>query len=435
MANYIDSNWFPEGTQRCPLPQFLLWIGFWALVLAAGLVTAGYVFYRGLITTGLDNYFAFGLWITFDLAIIALGAGAFFSGFLKYIVKIDALKNIINLTVVLGFLCYSGAMLILTLEIGQPLRAWFGYWHANVHSMLLEVIFCISIYLGVLIIEVIPLIFEQKQLNRIAFLRNLAHNFHVFMPLFAGIGAFLSTFHQGSLGGMYGVMFARPFAFREGFFIWPWTFFLFVLSAAACGPCFTVLINKLMEMITGRKLTSWSTKKLMGMIAGTMLAVYLFLKFVDTYAWIVDILPRAGLTFDQNFHGLAYGKWLLVLELGVCGIVPLIILLSPKLRDKPALFYTACILNCVGISLNRYIFTVQTLAMPVLPFDEWQFYLPNWVEWLTTIMSVAYGVLLMSIAYRYLPIFPQEVQLNAPPESAEAGSEAQVEGKPAEQTA
>ena len=59
----------------------------------------------------------------------------------------------------------------------------------------------------------------------------LGHNFHLIMPLFAGIGAFLSTFHQGSLGGMYGVLFGRPYILRDGFFIWPWTFFLYILSA------------------------------------------------------------------------------------------------------------------------------------------------------------------------------------------------------------
>ena len=67
-------------------------------------------FAYGLGVTGLDNYFGFGLWITFDLAVIALGAGAFFTGLLRYIIRIDELKNIINLTVIKGFICYSGAM-------------------------------------------------------------------------------------------------------------------------------------------------------------------------------------------------------------------------------------------------------------------------------------------------------------------------------------
>jgi molybdopterin-containing oxidoreductase family membrane subunit len=398
--------------ERCSFGKFALWMGFISAFFLFGLYAMLLIFYKGIVVTGLDNYFGFGLWITFDLAVIALGAGAFFTGFLKYILKIDQLKNIINLTVIVGFICYSGAMLVLTMDIGQPIRAWFGYWHPNVHSMLTEVIFCITCYCLVLIIEFVPLILEQKQLNKIPFLHHLAHNMHVNMALFAGIGAFLSTFHQGSLGGMYGVLIGRPYAFREGFFIWPWTFFLFVLSAVGCGPVFTVLCCTLMEKITGRKLVDFKTKALMGKIAGTMLTVYIFFKILDTWAWANNYLPSIGMTFDQMFYGVIYGKWLMFTEIILCGVVPAIMLITPSIRNNPTLLYTAAILDCVGVTINRYVFTVQSIAMPIMPFDSWQFYYPNWAEWATSGMIVAYGFMVMSLSYRYLPVFPQERALN-----------------------
>ena len=225
----VDAELFPEGCERCSLTKFTGWMTFLGLIFLWGLYAAVRVLSFGLGETGMDDYFGFGLWITFDLAVIALGAGAFFTGALRYILNIDELKNIVNLAAVIGFLCYTGAMLILVLDIGQPIRCWFGYWYPNVHSMLTEVIFCITCYCIVLILEFVPLILENRQLMKKRFIHALAHNFHVYMPIFAGIGAFLSTFHQGSLGGMYGVLFGRPYLFREGFFIWPWTFFLFVL--------------------------------------------------------------------------------------------------------------------------------------------------------------------------------------------------------------
>jgi len=408
----MDSKLFPEGTQRCGLGKFLIWIAVILGFFSWGLYAAVLVLYNGIGTTGLDNYFGFGAWITFDLAVIALGAGAFFTGLLKYILKIKQLEKIINLTVIVGFICYSGAMLVLTLDIGQPGRAWFGYWHPNVHSMLTEVIFCITCYCTVLIIEFVPLVLEQKQLNKIPFIHALAHNMHVNMALFAGLGAFLSTFHQGSLGGMYGVLIGRPFAFREGFFIWPWTFFLFVLSAVGSGPVFTVLVATFMEKLTGKKLVDYKTKALMGKIAGTMLCVYMFFKILDTWAWATGYLPSVGLTFDQMFYGVAYGKWLMWTEIVLCGVVPAIMLVTPSIRNRPALLYTAAILDCLGVSLNRYIFTVQTIAFPAMPFDKWYVYYPNWVEYASSIMIVAYGFLVLSLSYRYLPVFPLETKLN-----------------------
>lgn len=407
----VDAELFPEGCERCSLTKFTGWMSILGVIFLWGLYAAVRVLGFGLGETGMDDYFGFGLWITFDLAVIALGAGAFFTGALRYILNIDELKNIVNLAAVIGFLCYTGAMMILVLDIGQPIRCWFGYWYPNVHSMLTEVIFCITCYCIVLILEFVPLVLENRQLMKRPFIHALAHNFHVYMPIFAGIGAFLSTFHQGSLGGMYGVLFGRPYLFREGFFIWPWTFFLFVLSAVASGPMFTVLVCTLMEKMSGRKLVSWNVKQLMGKVGGTMLIVYTVFKCLDSWYWATDMLAGEGLTFDQMFHGWIYGKWLFWLEHAFL-IIPMIVLLIKPLRTKPWIFYLMLFLTCASITINRYVLTVQGLAQPVMPFDSWYTYAPNWAEWASCFLVFAYAAMVLSLAYRYTPMFPQEAELN-----------------------
>ena len=407
----VDAELFPEGCERCSLTKFTGWMSILGVIFLWGLYAAVRVLGFGLGETGMDDYFGFGLWITFDLAVIALGAGAFFTGALRYILNIDELKNIVNLAAVIGFLCYTGAMMILVLDIGQPIRCWFGYWYPNVHSMLTEVIFCITCYCIVLILEFVPLVLENRQLMKRPFIHALAHNFHVYMPIFAGIGAFLSTFHQGSLGGMYGVLFGRPYLFREGFFIWPWTFFLFVLSAVASGPMFTVLVCTLMEKMSGRKLVSWNVKQLMGKVGGTMLIVYTVFKCLDSWYWATDMLAGEGLTFDQMFHGWIYGKWLFWMEHAFI-IIPMVVLLIKPLREKPWIFYLMLFLTCASITINRYVLTVQGLAQPVMPFDSWYTYAPNWAEWASCFLVFSYAAMVLSLAYRYTPMFPQEAELN-----------------------
>ena len=407
----VDAELFPEGCERCSLTKFTGWMSVLGVVFLWGLYAAVRVLGFGLGETGMDDYFGFGLWITFDLAVIALGAGAFFTGALRYILNIDELKNIVNLAAVIGFLCYTGAMMILVLDIGQPIRCWFGYWYPNVHSMLTEVIFCITCYCIVLILEFVPLVLENRKLMKRPFIHALAHNFHVYMPIFAGIGAFLSTFHQGSLGGMYGVLFGRPYLFREGFFIWPWTFFLFVLSAVASGPMFTVLVCTLMEKMSGRKLVSWNVKQLMGKVGGTMLIVYTVFKCLDSWYWATDLLTTQGLTFDEMFHGWIYGKWLFWMEHAFI-IIPMVVLLIKPLREKPWIFYLMLFLTCTSITINRYVLTVQGLAQPVMPFDSWYSYAPNWAEWASCFLVFSYAAMVLSLAYRYTPMFPQEAELN-----------------------
>jgi len=55
---------------------------------------------------------------------------------------------------------------------------------------------------------------------------------------------------------------------------------------------------------------------------------------------------------------------------------------------------------------------LQVMAVPVMPFDFWAMYYPSWQEVATTVLPVAYGIILIALSYRYLPIFPQEPDLN-----------------------
>jgi Ni/Fe-hydrogenase subunit HybB-like protein len=47
-----------------------------------------------------------------------------------------------------------------------------------------------------------------------------------------------------------------------------------------------------------------------------------------------------------------------------------------------------------------------------LSFDKFVSYHPNWVEYASTLLFVWAGAIVISISYRYLPIFPQEKELN-----------------------
>ncbi len=72
-------------------------------------------------------------------------------------------------------------------------------------------------------------------------------------------------------------------------------------------------------------------------------------------------------------------------------------------------------MNCTGIVLNRFLFIIVTLAVPVMPFDRFWGYLPTWQEWGIGLAVIGYGFLVFSLAYRYLPMFPKETELNPLP--------------------
>jgi len=431
----MDSALIPKGVKRCSLWQFALFVGAVGAVLLWGVYAMLLCWFKGLNQTNMNDYYGFAVWIWADLGIIAIGGGAFFTGLCRYIFGKDELKSIINYAVLIGFICYSSALLILGIDIGQPLRGWFIFWHANVHSMLTEVAFCLTAYFGVLTIEYIPLILENRQIDKVPFFHHLGHNMHEIMAVFAATGAFLSFFHQGSLGGVAGVLYGRPFAYREGLFIWPWTFFLFTWSAAACGPCFTILVTKITEAVTRKKLVKDEAVDLLARISGWMILTYIIAKTIDTWYWATVTAPSLGYPLEFFYsNNPLYGYWILFAEIVLCGFVPAFILLSKKLRRNNKALWIAVILGTGCALINRWVMVLQIMAVPVMTFDQWAMYFPSWQEIATTILPVAYGIILIAVSYRYLPVFPDEAELNPiePPAAPQPEAEADEAG-PAEE--
>jgi molybdopterin-containing oxidoreductase family membrane subunit len=409
--SFVDKSLILRGVRRCSTRKFLAWLTPWGVMLAIGLLAIGLCLILGLNQTNMDNRFAFGLWIFLDLTIIALGAGAFFTGFLVYILRRKELRAVINSAVVIGFICYSGAVLVLMVDVGQPLRAWFTFWHPNVHSMLTEVTFCITVYLTVLAIEYAPLILKNRQFRKVPSFLLFEFELHKVMPVFAAVGTFLSFFHQGSLGGLYGVLQGRPFAYREGIVIWPSTFFLFILSAIATGPAFVMLTTRLVEKVSHKRLVGSGVYAQLAKISGWLLITYVAVKCVDTLIWLNRTVQQKGADPSQFYSWQPFGTWVLFSEIVLLGLVPALIFLSPRRRASLPWLMSGALLACAGVAVNRFVMTIQTLAVPTLKFEPFLLYWPSWQEVATFLFVIAYGVILYSLSFRYLRLFPQEREL------------------------
>ena len=143
-----------------------------------------------------------------------------------------------------------------------------------------------------LLIEYLPIVLRNRKLREVPSFLVFEHELHKLIYVLAGLGTFLSFFHQGSLGGLYGVLRGRPFAFREELGIWPTTFFLFILSAAAVGPSFILLTTWLVQKISRKRLVRPQVLQSLGRISGLLLAAYVSLKTVDTVVWLNRTTPR-----------------------------------------------------------------------------------------------------------------------------------------------
>jgi molybdopterin-containing oxidoreductase family membrane subunit len=273
--------------------------------------------------------------------------------------------------------------------------------------MLTEITFCITCYLLVLSIEYLPILLRNRQLRKLPSFLVFEHQLHKLMPVLAGVGAFLSFFHQGSLGGLYGVLRGRPFAFRQGFFLWPSTFFLFILSAIASGPSFLILVTAAAEKVTGKRLVPREVFQRLAFISGALLGIYVIAKAIDTLIWLNITSPSLGFAPWQFYIYRPFGTSLVFVEIVLFGLLPAFLLTYRRAAARRGWLLTAAGLACAGVVLNRFRLTIQTLALPTLAFDPFLQYTPSWQEVASFAGVIAYGVIVYSLSYRYLPLFVQ----------------------------
>jgi Ni/Fe-hydrogenase subunit HybB-like protein len=152
-------------------------------------------------TTNLSDAWPWGLWIGFNvLSGVALSGGAFSMAALVYIFNVKRFHPISRASVLAGFLGYLTVVFSLLVELGQPHRVWHPWIMWQEHSVMFEVAWCVTLYLGVLALEFAPVYCERMGWKK---WENLVHK--ALIPLVIA-GIVLSTLHQSSLGTMFLIM-------------------------------------------------------------------------------------------------------------------------------------------------------------------------------------------------------------------------------------
>ncbi|MFO7679354.1 MAG: NrfD/PsrC family molybdoenzyme membrane anchor subunit [Chloroflexota bacterium] len=398
---------------QLPVRQSNPWpLRLWYLILGGFLLLGAYgmfqTLYHGLVVTNLTDQVPWGLWITYDLSAIALGAGAFTFSAVIYLFRIKRFEPIARIAVFIGFLGYSSAMLALAMDIGRPDRFYHPLIYWNVHSVLWEITMCVILYSTVLLIEFIPIVLESDYFIRHPRLRAFGHMLHRLTPVMAVIGLGLSLLHQSSLGATYGVLSGRDIWFKPSMPV------LFILSAVAGGVSLTLLVTLVVERLSGRELIDSYLRRDIARLAAFTLLAYLYLKLWDWAATsyysqapgTADALARLQATtpYSQSF-------WIIEIFLGI--VVPVVILLYPPLRKQTGLLILALVFVVAGLVVNRWNVTLSGLTAPpqwspgVLGNVVAATYMPSVVEMMVSLGILAFALLGLTLGVKYLPLYPQ----------------------------
>jgi molybdopterin-containing oxidoreductase family membrane subunit len=388
-------------------PYLLPWVALLLLVLGLGSIGAWQVYTRGLVVTGMHDAVPWGLWITVDLSAIGLGAGAFLLSAAIYLLRWRDLEPLGRVAVVVGLLGYTSAALALFLDLGRPERFWHPLAFWNPHSVLWEITMCVVLYTGVLVMELAPVVGHAPWLEtRAPRLARLLKKGHGLAPVLAVAGLFLSLLHQSSLGATYAVLVARPLWGKPG------TAILFLANAVAAGPALTVVATLAAGQVLRREVVPRRTLERVGRFVGITLGIYLYMRLWDLLAMSYTHLPGRVEGLELLTRGpLAASFW--GGELLVGGLIPVLLLLVPRLRTRPWALGLGCVLTTIGLVCARWDVNLSTLLVrvgyvPGQATGGLAVYHPTWVEWVTTLAILAYALLGLTLGLYFLPLFGAE---------------------------
>jgi Ni/Fe-hydrogenase subunit HybB-like protein len=355
-----------------------------AAVVAFGLVLGIIRLVLGLgPTTNLSSGYPWGMWITFDVFAVPFAGGAFALAAVMHIFDRKEYHGIAHLALLVGFLGYTLVVLILLMDLGR----WDHFYSVlmpyrwNPHSFLLEVSLCITLYLGVLALELVPVIFGRlgwkpaQEINRL-------------IPLIAGVGIVCSTLHQSSLGSLFLLMPHKLHA------LW-WTPILpllFFTSAVFSGLSTAIFV----AVVTWRALRKPVPVQILAGLAklvAIIQAIYLVLKIGDLL-----VAGEMGLVFGSGPSSILF-----VAEMIIGVIAPLILFASRAGKSERGLLMGA-VYVLVGLAFNR-----SAIAWFALEAPAGATYSPHWMECSIAIAAVATGILFFALGVRYLPALRESV--------------------------
>jgi len=333
-------------------------------------------------TTALSDGYPWGLWIIYDVFFVPFSAGAFMILTVTHIYNRKEYHAIARPVVLAGFLGEVMVIAVLVMDLGR----WNQFynvlfpWYWNIRSFMFQVSICLTIYMGVMVLEVAPAILERLQWQKPLRLIRMA------TVGIAGLGILLSSLHQSALGSLFLLI---PYKLHA---LWwsPLLPLLFFVSAAFAGLCMAIFVATVSFKAFHRELDLEPLANL-ARIATILMAIYLLLKIVDLF-----VAGEVGLIFSSGWLG-----WLFAVEILGGVAVPLVLFALPRFRHSRAGLIGGSAAALGGVALNR-----TNVALLAYQAPAGASYAPHWIEVTISVAAVAGGVLLFTLAVRFLPILP-----------------------------
>jgi Ni/Fe-hydrogenase subunit HybB-like protein len=376
-------------------PTFRILAGF----LAFALLLVGWRFVAGLgPASAMNDGYPWGAWKIVNVVVLtALGSGGYAMALLVYVLNRGHYHPLVRTAILTSALGYTTGVIALGVDIGRPWNFWriifLSEW--NIHSVLLEIAVCISIYLVFLWIEMAMPMLEQWAKQPHGRLRELSIRvtpvLEKWFPWIVATALLLPTMHQSSLGSLF--LLAGPRL--HPLWLTPFLPLLFLVSCYALGYAAVVIVSMLSSVIYDRPLEF----RMLGRLSKTMawvLMAFLVLRWSDV---IVRGHLGTALALDR-FSMLFLSETALLLG-------PALGLLSQRYGQRPDSVFRLAMLIVMGGSLYR----LGASLIGFMPGRNWSYFpsIPEMVISLGFLALAVMGYIVMVKRFPILTAHPEPV--------------------------
>ena len=364
------------------------------------------------------SYVMWGLWVAMYLFFAGLATGCFFVASADYVFEIRAFRGFGRLCLVPSAAAMLAGLLHIWLDLGHLERIWRVYLQPNFISPMTQVVWLYTAF-GLLLAVISWLAFKDvwRPLLGRPYTAEEAQADRRLIKALSILGLLVAFAVSSGVGGLLGIQASKTY-WHVGLF--PVQFVFFALASGVALMLIVAAFFYRPAEDRGRR------QRILVILAQATLALALlkaFFLFADYVQSIYGGEPanvEAIRTVVLGPYPLAF--WGLQIFLGI--VVPVVILLHPRLSKDGPWLGVAGLLTLIGFVAARLIIVIPAQVVPELEGLRTAFvderltfeYFPSLWEWAVTVGIGGLAVALFLLAYQFLLLAP--VREEVPPAPA-----------------
>jgi protein NrfD len=342
------------------------------------------------------SYVNWGLWVAMYLFFAGMAAGSFMVAALDYLFRVPVFRGTGKYALWGALSTLPFALLLIGFDLGRMERIWKVYLQPNPSSLMAQLVWSYTIFL---IIAVVAVFLSYRAPEGAALRITMAIGFVVAIFVSGGVGALLGvnaareSLHAAMLPAQFPVLnFTAGIALLLAFV----GFFGIVPDGDQRARLMRLLSLALVALLVVKAYFLWVdySQVLYGSVPATVQAAEMIL--FGTYAWAF---------------------WGLQVLLGI--VVPIIVLLQPRLSRNGYIAGAMAMLVLLGLAVGRTAIIFPAFAIPELEGLAEAFqgphlgydYVPSMMEWSVTIGVVGLSTLAFLVGIDRLPFLNRQLEV------------------------